>query len=271
MKMTFNSDGSRSVSERPNNSKTNEKTFFIGGSFIQGWAVSDNETMAWKVQKLFPKTWVRNFGVGGYGTLQSYMTLRKISKKITPYSIVFYGLIEHHEDRDVAPEYWLEALSRYSKRGHVALPWASLDPKTGELVFQKPESYTHAPLREYSAAVTVIEKAAMLLKTAGRMRGKREILKKLILRMNALVKKRKGRFLVILFASPKEFLTDMSVFLKENGIGMVNCAYKQTPALTVSGEGHPNGAMNTLWAKDVAEVLTRMTKIKRPAETEKVR
>ena len=255
--MTFLQDGSRATGRSEKTPHSGKKVIFIGGSFTQGWAISDDQTMAWKTQLNFPDTQVKNLGVGGYGTVQTLLALEAISDEITDKTIVFYGLIEHHEDRNIAPGYWLEALSRYSKRGHIALPWASLDTK-GELVFHPPESYPSYPLREYSATITVLEKASVLIKTADRPKRKREILEKLILKMNAIVKSKKGRFNVILFDGTREFMQRTSEFLQKNKIGCLNCSYKLTKKFKVPGEGHPNGKLNTIWAKDVK------TRLKKP-------
>jgi DNA-directed RNA polymerase subunit RPC12/RpoP len=254
--MTFLPDGSRSTGKSPTNSNTKKKIIFTGGSFTQGWAISDDQTMAWKTQLNFPETQVKNWGVGGYGTVQTLLTLMAKSDEITDNTTVFYGLIEHHEDRNVAPGYWLEALSRYSKRGHVALPWASLDAN-GELLFHPPESYPHYPFHEYSATITVMEKASVLIKTADRSTNKREILEKLILKMNSIVKNKKGRFIVVLFDGSRNFMKRTSEFLQQNGIECLNCSYKITNKFKVPGEGHPNGKLNTIWAKDVKTIISQ--------------
>jgi hypothetical protein len=45
--------------------------WIMGGSFTHGWAVNDWETFPWLLQEGLPEYRVVNFGVGGYGTLQS--------------------------------------------------------------------------------------------------------------------------------------------------------------------------------------------------------
>ena len=38
----------------------------------QGWAIDDNETYPWKLQKRYPSLNVLNYGTGGYGSYQSF-------------------------------------------------------------------------------------------------------------------------------------------------------------------------------------------------------
>jgi hypothetical protein len=36
----------------------------VGGSFTFGEAITDEETLAWRLQAMQPNLWVENFGVG---------------------------------------------------------------------------------------------------------------------------------------------------------------------------------------------------------------
>ena len=49
----------------------------LGCSFVQGWALSDEETFAWKLQERFVRARVLNFGTAGYGTTQSLLALER--------------------------------------------------------------------------------------------------------------------------------------------------------------------------------------------------
>src|SRR5262249_12408647 len=54
---------------------------FIGCSFTQGWAISDQETFPWGVQEHFPAARVLNAGTAGYGTYQSLLGLSEPSPR----------------------------------------------------------------------------------------------------------------------------------------------------------------------------------------------
>ena len=63
----------------------------VGGSFTQGWAISDDETFAWKLQERFPNLEVKNYGTGGYGTYQALLTMRRVLPQQESPKLVVYG------------------------------------------------------------------------------------------------------------------------------------------------------------------------------------
>src|SRR5262249_3845455 len=80
---------------------------FIGCSFTQGWAISDQETFPWGVQEHFPAARVLNAGTAGYGTpINPVGTQRAFAQGEHP-AVVVYGLIDNHEMRHVADPVWL--------------------------------------------------------------------------------------------------------------------------------------------------------------------
>ena len=93
--MSFDEDGQRKTGE--SNNKVEGEILVIGGSFAQGWGVSDESTFSSKLQKKYTNFKVYNFGHGGYGSIQSFLLLEeqipklKSPKKIT--TILFFFLI----------------------------------------------------------------------------------------------------------------------------------------------------------------------------------
>src|SRR5258708_6397660 len=73
------SDGRRATAEvEPARSATNRpRVMFFGDSFIQGYQLSDWETLPWIVQKRHPQVEVSNFGIGNFGTYQSYLAMKR--------------------------------------------------------------------------------------------------------------------------------------------------------------------------------------------------
>ena len=63
---TFLSAGDRiTKAEHQENTSTNDTLILVGDSYTEGWAVSDDETYAWKLQDRLPDMRVVNFGTGG--------------------------------------------------------------------------------------------------------------------------------------------------------------------------------------------------------------
>src|SRR5262249_22657852 len=58
--------------EQAGDAPARPRVLFFGDSYIQGYGLSDSETLPWIVQKRHPELLVSNFGAGLYGTYQSY-------------------------------------------------------------------------------------------------------------------------------------------------------------------------------------------------------
>ena len=112
----------------------------VGGSYTQGWAIRDEETFPWKLQERFPSLNVMNYGTAAYGSYQSLLVLENELPRMKSPAIVLYGFIEHHVIRNSAGILWLKGLSRYSRRGIVSVPYATLN-RDRELVRHPPEAY----------------------------------------------------------------------------------------------------------------------------------
>jgi hypothetical protein len=233
----------------------------VGGSFTQGWAISDEETYAWKLQDRFPSLKVVNFGTAGYGSLQSLLVLENELPRARAPRIVVYGFIEGHERRNVATARWLRTLSMFSRRAHVSVPYATLDEDTG-ITRHLPRRYPAFPMREYLATAANLEFALMSVITRKRESERRKVTEQLLLDMHEVCAEYDAPLIVALlhFEAPdvKEHYVD---FLRKQRLDFVDCVEPLTPEMKVPGEGHPNGAMNTVWADCIAasDVLSRVS------------
>ena len=253
IRMTFLADGRRVTGQHKIEGR--DKVVILGGSYTQGWAISDNETYSWKLQNRFSDLEVLNYGSGGYGACQSLMLLEELLAGSKRPKTVVYGFMWHHEVRNVAPPRWIAALSKLSRRrAHVAVPYCTIE-SDGALVRHPPESYTVWPLSEVSATVRFVQDTYMRVRTRRRDSQKRQVTEKLFLELSNLAKNHGAKFLVVLlYPSEKQRLHYLE-FLQANGIQVVDCTYPMTEEMKVRGEGHPNGKMNTLWAECIGEAL----------------
>ena len=69
-------DGSRYSGYISDNSI--KKILLVGGSFTLGQAINDEDTLSYFIQDNLEDYEIKNFGVSGYGTYQSYIKLKKI-------------------------------------------------------------------------------------------------------------------------------------------------------------------------------------------------
>ena len=241
---TIEKDGSRTNSVQKN---SGANVLFFGGSLTQGWAVDDEETFTKHFQELNKDFRVLNYGVGGYGGYQSLKLQKKISKNLDKIYHIVYGFIDHHEVRNVAAGSWMYLLNKYSTRGHVSVPYGSIE--NGQLKENPPIKYIKIPLSEYSALIAKIEKRLMKLKSNKREKDQFKISKLIITEMSNHAKQLNSKFSVLMLDSSEESLTKYSIFFKKEKINFIHCPFP--PNEIVKGEGHPNSAGH----KEVANCL----------------
>ena len=232
----------------------NPSIMLIGGSFTQGAAVSDHQTFAWKIQQQFANTNILNYGTGGYGTYQSLLVLEDELPKAPSTKTVVYGLFDHHEDRNVATANWLASLVSLQNRGHINVPFVELT-ESGELIRHAPQGYLRLPFRESLATVTALERLVMKIRTRGRDTDKSIITEKLILQMRTLADKHDATLIVAILAIEPQNRPRYRKFFEDNNIAYIDVAFPITKDMRVLGEGHPNGAMHSLWAESLAKFL----------------
>lgn len=73
--------------------------------------------------------------------------------------------------------------------------------------------------------------------------------------MNALTAAQETPFTVVLLQAEQEVREHYTAFLEGHGVPVIDCIRELTEELKVPGEGHPNGALNTVWAECIAAGL----------------
>jgi len=230
------------------------KLVMIGGSYTAGNAISDDETFSWKLQERFPDLEVLNYAVGGYGTLQSLLKLQEVLPAIRPRKLVIYGLIAHHRVRNVATPGWISMLSRYN-RNDLYIPYV----KTGEnsrIQLQPLLHFSPFPQREHSALVALLENAWISIRwRKHNAEPTGQITLALVSGMQKLVKRHNADFLVVLLSVNEKAAAVFMKAFSENGIRALNCSFPLTRDMIVTGDGHPNGRMNSKWADCIGRYL----------------
>ena len=156
--VTVNRDKSRFTGIPPKKSLGDIAIF--GGSISMGHGVDDKENYPFFLQQKLNNYTVKNYSVGGYGTYQSFLKVEEMLKKNKNIKSAIIDFDNHAESKNIGDEFWLRTLTKFSKRGVVALPYASLNNE-GKIVRHKPVKYLKLPLREKSTVIAKIEKRIM--------------------------------------------------------------------------------------------------------------
>ena len=253
IRLTFLPDGRRRSAPGP--VAASSQCLIVGGSYSQGWAVSDEETYAWKLQELRPDVQILNYGTGGYGTHQSLLLLERELPALPSAKVVVYGFMYHHEVRNVAPASWLWLLMSYSKRAHLSVPYATCHASKG-LVRHPPEHFPVLPFREHSAVVAELEGAYATITSWRRSRQEREVTEQLLLEMDTVCRNHGVRLFVAMLDFEVELKRHYMAFLQRHGVHVIDCVFPLTNNMRVAGEGHPNGRMHARWAACIADSIT---------------
>lgn len=226
----------------------------MGCSITQGWGLSDRDTYPWRLQARSPGLDVRNFGVVGYGTYQSLLKLEQLFAGPERPALVLYGLIDHHEDRNVATAVYLISMARHLSRGHAALPYCSLGTD-GALLRYPPTHYPDFPPRKYSALANFLQEGWTKLLAKPRTAQKRGVTERLLIEMDGLCRRNNADFAVIMLLAPEESRSHYRAFCAAQKIAWYDCTYSLTKDRQIPGEGHPNSTLNELWAQRISEQL----------------
>jgi len=235
------------LNERP-------KLVMVGGSYTHGTAITDDETFSWNLQHRLPGVEVLNYGVGGYGTLQSLLKLQQVLPGIRQRKLVIYGLIRHHSIRNVSTSEWVSNLSKYS-RNDLYIPYVKF-AGNNTIEHQPLLHFSPLPLREYSALIALLENTWITTRW-----GKHDdepmgrITVALVSEMLALSNAHNADFLVVLLSLNRQAARAYTRAFTKNGINVLNCSFPLTRDMIVTGDGHPNGRMNAKWAGCVGDYL----------------
>jgi len=243
IRQTILADGSRATGRRA--AAPEARVVVLGDSFAQGWGLDDEASLPWRIQQARPQLEVVNLATSGYGTYQSLLRLERLFEQGLPADLVLYALTELQEERNVANPRWLHDLQRVSRRGTVAVPYATLGP-AGGLLRHPPTSYPAWPLRTRLALVAWGQRVFEEWGGAGRLEQRHAVTGRLVLAMDALCRERGAALLAAVLWAPqtREFYVGE---LGRAGVATVDCALELTPELSIPGDGHPNAAATERW------------------------
>jgi hypothetical protein len=255
IRMTFWPGGLRATA--PAQATRLPELVVVGCSYSQGWALGDADTFAWRLQQRFPALTVANLATAGYGTYQSLLALEKhFTESSAPVARVVYGMLEHHEIRNVAPASWLRRLSAATAAGRLAVPYATLGPD-GRLERHAPQSYPQWPADASLASVAHLEAGFAAWRARGRAERPRAVMEALLEALRDASAQRGAPLLVALLEARPEARRHYRRWLAEHGIEVADCVHPRTldPAFGVPGYGHPGREIHTFWASCIGSAL----------------
>lgn len=228
--------------------------WILGCSYTHGWSLNDEETYPWLLQERLPDYEVVNFGVGGYGTLQSLLQFREaLGRAPAPkVAVVAYG--SFHDARNTLNRYRMKGITLTGGRASVALPCARIGTGGALEIFSvEADHYRPWPLQSRLAFVHFLEESA----------NRRELLRlrshdvsKAIITEFKRTADRHGITLVVagIFRSPET--ADMLRYARSEGIERVDISVRDAPEFqNLPHDAHPNARANRRFADRLAAFL----------------
>ena len=254
--MTILSDGQRRTATNPLLYASLPKIVIVGGSFVQGWGISDADTFAWKLQARFGRYEIMNFGTAGYGTYQTLLLLEELLPKLSEVRLVIYAYYDDHDVRNVGSSGWLAALSRYRRRGHVQVPFVRLED--GRLHRYPPTRYQGLPWHQQSAVVGLLDDVLIRIRDRNVLPTAAEVTHRLIDQIHQQTNRQNAQFATVVLSASPDRSKSLSAFTAQAGISLFDCHIDRTPEYRIAGEGHPNEKLNTLWGNCMTASITKL-------------
>lgn len=140
--------------------KAEKEIWVFGCSFTHGWSLNDEETYPWLLQERLPGYEVVNFGVDGYGTLQSLIQFREgLEGGKKPVAVVL-AYASFHDQRNTLTRAWVKTMLTYGNpQGLLDRPYARLNGDGRIELLHGPVEYHEFPLLRRSALINYLDEA----------------------------------------------------------------------------------------------------------------
>ena len=229
------------------------EVWVLGGSFTHGWSVDDDETFPWALADLVDSIQVRNFGVGGYGTLLSLIQLEEaLEQRAAPETVVL-AYASFHDERNVWTRSWRRAIAPSDPEAGHPIPRARYASGGFEVVREVPR-HRPFPLEHRSALMHQLGDKAGRIENRLRLRS-REVTEAILLAMRDLCEKAGTRFLVAGILD-NEATRRRLAFCADAGIDTVDISVDLDAGLrNLPHDEHPGPAAHAIYAKKLAELL----------------
>ncbi len=140
--------------------KRKKEIWIFGCSLTQGWTINDEETHPWLLREKLPDYEVVNFGVIGYGEVQSLIQLREALAQGARPALVILSYASFHDVRNTLPRTWMKfrlTAGPGPRWGRVMLPYARLSKDNPPEILYQPFEYGPEFLLRHSALANFLD------------------------------------------------------------------------------------------------------------------
>jgi hypothetical protein len=228
----------------------------FGCSFTHGWSLNDDQTYPWLLQEALPGMEVVNFGVSGYGTLQSLLQFQQAASARPAPRIAILAYGSFHDARNTFLRNRRKEVAPWNHLGTLVQPYARVD-RQGRLTYSMAEvEYTEFPLMRTFAFAHAIEQ--IYDKYEDYLYDSHRVSKALMRRF-ADVAREHGVRLLVAGISDDASTREMLDFCRTLGISATDVAVDLLSAEfnNMPHDPHPNAAADRHYAQGIEAFLKR--------------
>lgn len=237
------SENRRRITRPPaENAASRPGLWIFGCSFTYGESLEDDKTYAWLLQKKMPQYDVENFGVVGYGTLQSLIRFRRELAAGKKPEIVVLAYASFHDERNASLRSW----RKWNRLG--TMPYARFDAKGDLQYFNAELAFTEFPLMRHSALIHFLEKAYD--RQEGNWLRAHGVSEALVKEFSDACSANGVKFVVAGISSDR-LTGEMLEYCTQNGIAATNISVDlNTPGFNnLPHDAHPGARANEIYAE----------------------
>jgi hypothetical protein len=253
--VTHLDNGLRITHRRADQPAGNKKELWIFGcSYTHGWRLNDDETYPWLLQRDLSAYEVINFGVDGYGDVQSLIQFKESLKTRSPPVMVVVSYASFHDTRNRLTRSWRKARLNNSRMDALSYPYARLGPNNELLLMNDPLKYPGLTVMRYSALANYLDNLYNSWTEA--RDDSHEISKAVLNEFWNLCKAHGIKFVLAgIFADPKT--AEMLTYFKEKGVSTVDISVDMTlkENSNLPYDVHPSAIANQQYARKLETFL----------------
>ncbi|MGM9991436.1 MAG: hypothetical protein ACI376_01115 [Candidatus Bruticola sp.] len=244
------------------------RVLMLGCSYLYGFGLNDEQTLAWKLNQHYPQASFDNYGTVGWGTYQSLLLGEYLLRSQT-YDLVLYFYIKNHCLRSEKGKY-----AGQFKMGEIyaAAPEVFMQE---DMLCIRPSFYYNLPLKEYFA----LAEYSSLVYNAGRQefyaKASRDgnynkqmthLIRSLCDNFSKVCADKKSQFAVVLLEDNTDYLDSWG---QESNYPVLDIRFESENVKYRNGGNerfHPNEAAQDIWLAKLEEQLKKHYKIFSAAE-----
>lgn len=233
------------------------EAWIFGGSFVEGWSIENYDTFPWRLQDRFPSIDVVNFGVGGYGTIQTLLKLEQLLNQDRHPAFIVIAYSALHDERNTLLRSRIKEVSAWNHLGEMGQPAARLVGSDSLDIRYRKIEYRTVPLIRYSALAHCVDLA--INKVERRFVNSHQITRTIIEKIAQLGADHD--FPVILahiYAGPDsaslmEWATNLGIHVVDISVDLKDDGMSNRPF-----DAHPSALANKFYAEELGKYIEEL-------------